>query len=197
MFTHRTAGSNPAPSAIHYGVHDVENLGQHIDFVKSQLEFQQRQAARFAKEPRRAALHEASALQFRSLLGDLIELKDWISAHPNWRAEKEKDTTPKRLALTWEEVEGLPKEVLDELSISDSDRTEFNIIAAIRALGGIASLDRIIICLFNQTGEINKRMTLNQRLYRMTQKELIHGVPGKKGVYSLEVISDEDASKIV
>jgi hypothetical protein len=104
---------------------------------------------------------------------------------------------PKRLALSWEEVEGLPEEVMKELSISESDKTEFNIIAGIEAMGGIASLDRIIVYLWKTHGDLQKRLPLNQRLYRMTQREVIYGVPGKKGVYSSAPMTDEEAEKLL
>lgn len=103
----------------------------------------------------------------------------------------------KRLALSWEEIEGLPPEVMEELSISDSDRVEFNIAAGVVALGGVASLDRIIVHLWKEFSEVHKRTTLNQRLYRMTQKEMIYSVPGRKGVYSSQPLSEEEAAALI
>lgn len=100
-------------------------------------------------------------------------------------------------SLSWDELEGLPEELVAELSISDSDKTDFNIIGLIREAGDVASLDRIILNLYKQTGEIVKRANLNARLYRMVQKEQIYSVPGKKGVYSTtkleERVEDTDA----
>lgn len=168
-------------------------LGEHISLVKEQLEFHERQAARYAADPNRSSRHQRTAERLGVLLEDLLEFQKWESANPNWATPKTVEL-PKRLALTWEEVEGLPPEVLAELSISDSDRTEFNIIAAIRAMGSVASLDRIIVHMFKEHGDLQKRLPLNQRLYRMVQKELIFSVPGKKGVYSSEPLSDAEAA---
>jgi hypothetical protein len=167
-----------------------------MGLVKEQLDFHTAQAVKFENDPKRAAKHAATASGFSSLLEDLLAFQEWEAANPNWAAG-EAASTPKRLALTWEEVEGLPPEVLAELSISDSDRSEFNIIAAIRAMGGVASLDRLIVYLYRESGELQKRSQLNQRLYRMVQKELIFSVPGKKGVYSSEPISEEEAAKLI
>jgi hypothetical protein len=172
----------------------LKDIAGHIALVKDQLEFHERQAGRFEHEPRRAEMHARTAERFRGLMADLLRLQDWQTAHPDWMTPR--SAQPRRLALTWEEIEGLPKEVLDELSISDSDRTEFNIIAAVRASGGVASLDRVIVELYKMTGEVQKRISLNQRLYRMAQKDLLHAVPGKKGVYSTDTISEEEAAKL-
>jgi hypothetical protein len=188
-------GSNPIPSITHYGVSDMKEIATHIALVKNQLEFHERQASRFEGEPRRASIHHHTAERFRELLGDLLLLQDYQISHPNWMTPQ--SDQPKRLALTWEEVEGLPSEVLAELSLSDSDRTEFAIVSAVRAVGGIASLDRIILHLYKATGELHKRIPLNQRLYRMTQKEILFPVPGKKGVYSLEPIAEEHAAALI
>jgi hypothetical protein len=122
-------------------------------------------------------------------------LQDWQTAHPNWMTASVRKA--KRLALSWEEVEGLPKEVLDELSVTEADHAEFNIASAVRALGGVAALDRIIVYLYKEFGEIQKRASLNQRLYRMTQKDMIYSVPGKKGVYSTEQLTDEEAAELI
>jgi hypothetical protein len=62
--------------------------------------------------------------------------------------------------------------------------------------GGIASLDQIIFGLYKKTKEIVKRQAMTNRLYRMGQKELIWGVPGKKGVYSNRPISDQEAASL-
>lgn len=175
----------------------MRNIDAHIDLVKSQLEFHKRQAVRFVDEPRRVTLHETTALRFQALLDELTALKEWAEAHPDWQEKTEADEIPpKRLTLSWEEIEGLPPEVLQELSISDADKTEFNIISAIRAMGGVVSLDRLIVYLWKNTKELHKRTQLNQKLYRMTQKEAIYSVPGKKGVYSTEPMTEEQATEL-
>jgi hypothetical protein len=173
----------------------MNNLFQYAEFVKGQMDFHLRQAAKFADEPRRVALHNTTAAQFRLLLEGLEAWQVWQDAHPNWQ-DIGKPALSNRLALSWDEIEGLPKELLSELSLSDSDRTEFNIISSIRELGGVASLDRLLVHIYRQSGEVMKRTALNQRLYRMVQKDLIHSVPGRKGVYSIEPMSEEEAAML-
>jgi len=134
--------------------------------------------------------------RFKSLFADLELMMNKFNENPEFLSVRSAVVAP-RLGLSWEEIHGLPQELLEELSISESDKTEFNISSLITELGGVASLDRLLVALFRQTGEITKRAALNQRLYRMVQKELIHSVPGKKGVYSIRPISEEDADKLI
>jgi len=62
--------------------------------------------------------------------------------------------------------------------------------------GGVLSLDRILIGIFKETGEIHKRDNLNQRIYRMTKRGDLYAVPSKKGVYSNYEISEEQAASL-
>ena len=102
----------------------------------------------------------------------------------------------KRIQLTYEDVQGLPEELVKELNISDTDRQEMIIEHIIAASGGVLSLDKILIELYRRTGEIHKRNTLTSRLYRMAQRGTIYNVIGKKGVYSTYEISETDAKKM-
>ncbi len=173
----------------------MNKLDQHIEFVKSQVDFQARQVTRFASDVKRSALHSNAVRKFSELLVELEEIKQWLANNPN--GLKSSSTTPtNRLSLSWEEVEGLPQELLEELSLSETDKTEFTIVSLINEMGGVTSLDRLLVALFRSSGEVTKRNALNARLYRMAQKDLIFSVPGKKGVYSTTPISEEDAAKL-
>lgn len=170
----------------------MSNLAKYIALVKGQADFHTEMAARFGAEskhpnPRRAEKHASTGKQFQELLGEME------------RAESEKATfsKPVQLSLSFDELDGLPQELLQELSFSDGDRTDYNIIRMIEDLGGIASLDRIIVGLYKQTGEINKRSTLTSRLYRMAQKGMIFPVPNKKGAYATQELTSEEVTKIL
>ncbi|MDG5489055.1 hypothetical protein NYR55_10560 [Sphingomonas sp. BGYR3] len=164
--------------------YDLEAL---TSFVNEQISFHSQlteQAARTGDD-RRAMRHQTIMKRYGELIGVLAEQK----TKPTKAAQ--------RLALTWEEVHDLPQELLKELSVSDSDKLEFQIIKTIEDLGGVASLDRLLVALYRQTGEIYQRTWLNNRLYRMCQKDMIFSVPGRKGVYSLESIDKETAAALV
>ncbi len=110
------------------------------------------------------------------------------------RAQTELDEIIRELAI-WRETASEAVRVVAERK--ESDRAEFNLVSAVRSLGGVASLDQIIVHLYTTTKEVQKRMPLSQRLYRMTQKELLHSVPGKKGVYSVAPMTEEEAAKLI
>ena len=83
------------------------------------------------------------------------------------------------------------EEVIKELNISESDRHEFFIMRIIEKLGGVASIDKIIIGAYRDNKEILERQKLNAKLYRMSSKGLIYSHPNKKGVYSIKEVKVE------
>jgi len=166
----------------------MENVEKFIAFVKSQAEFHARQSARFRHDERRFELHKGTSETFEELHVFLQEIK---------ADEIKKPISNSKLSLGWSELEDLPPELIAELSITESDKLDFSIAELIQKSGGIATLDRILVDIYRLTGEILKRQNLNARLYRMVQKELIFSVPGKKGVYSSEMLSEEDASRLI
>lgn len=169
----------------------MTDLERHIEFVNRQTEFHAGIAKRLADQgdDRRAAKHTMISEQYR-------ELSSFLEANAN-RLVNGNQTKIKRLNLTWDEVQDLPPEMIAELSVTDGDKLEFDIIQVIEDAGGAASLDRILLELYRRTGEVTKRTWLNNRLYRMVQKEAIHSVPGKKGVYSLATMDDEEAKLLI
>lgn len=92
-----------------------------------------------------------------------------------------------------EDLDGLPDELIQELSVTDGDRLDFTIYTIIEELGGIASLDQLLIALYRKTGEVHKRPNVNSRLYRLTTRggELFN-VPGKKGVYATHELTQDE-----
>ena len=174
----------------------MDNISQHIEFVKGQQAFHERQALRFAGDLRRMEQHTATAEKFKSLANDLAILEEKLAGGGAISGP----VLPGgfyRLALTRDEIEGLPEELMRELNVSDADKAEFSIVAVIDDTGGVATLDRILVALYHQSGQIMKRANLNARLYRMSQKGFIHNVPGKKGVYSTSPLTDEDITKLI
>jgi hypothetical protein len=96
-----------------------------------------------------------------------------------------------------DDINDLPPELMSELSLSETDRLEFDILEIIRSAGGFLPLDKILIGLFRRTGKVHKRPALTSRLYRMVQRERLHNVPGYKGVYSVRAMSQEDVNSVI
>lgn len=155
----------------------VETYGP---FVKDQIDYQEKQAARCAtrKEESKAKAAQGRAAMFRQLLTDLLAQEQTTKA----------DVLIDPLRLSPSDIEDLPEELLAELSLNESDKKEFLIMDIIDEVGGVASLDRILVSLYRRTGEIEKRAKMVSRLYRMTTKNVIYALPDKKGVYSTKPI---------
>ena len=189
VLAHRTVGSNPTPSAR---VHRSEPLVQTdlealAAFVNDQISFHHHLAeqAREGGDERKSTRHQTITGRYADLAMVLAD----------YRSKMRKPT--QRLALSWEEVHDLPPDLLKELSVSDGDKLEFEIIKIMEELGGVASLDRLLVALYRNSGEVYQRTWLNNRLYRMGQKDMIHSVPGRKGVYSLEPMEKDEAASLL
>ncbi len=163
-------------------------MSSFIEFVNSQLSFHERMADKLKANPKRAEKHQETAESFRKLLIYLESITNTSEQRPKKAIQ---------LSLSFEEIEGLPPELVQELSVSDGDRMDFTIMRIVEELGGIASLDRILIGIYRETGEVMKRNTLTSRVYRMGQKNLLFPVPGKKGVYSLKELTEVEVAAIL
>ena len=171
-------------------------LEKHIPFVNKQIAFQGKMAQKFKDDPFRKALHESTLEGFKTLVADLTEAGKMLNGTTLESHAKIKPVGRIRLNLTPDEIQGLPDDVLEELSISGADKTEFAILGLMEDAGGIMSLDQLIVGLYKKTGEKHKRQTLTSRLYRMAQKEQIFSVPNKKGVYSNSLVTEEEVERL-
>lgn len=169
-------------------------LNRYLELVNQQAAFHENMAAKFPAESHRAKLHKKTAEGFRSLADDIV-IADKRLDTPS-QPSRLQQSGPVQLSLSIEDIEGLPEELVRELSISGGDKVEFAILNAIEEAGGVISLDRLLIALFKKTGEINKRASITSRLHRMSNKNLIFSVPGKKGIYSTENLSAAQAMKL-
>ena len=171
-------------------------LAKHLTFVNEQTAFHDKMVEKFGQTSFRGNLHKTTADKFRALAADLENADKLLDTPPSEAPKARKGPLQLQLSLTIDDIEGLPPELIGELSLSDADKTEFAIVNAIEEAGGIISLDKILIALYKKTGEIHKRTSLYSRLNRMVSKNLIYYVSGKKGVYATEQLSAEDAIRM-
>lgn len=170
-------------------------LSKHIPFVNEQIGFHKKQVSKYCEDGRfpsayRHSLHTATLSRFEELLKDVLQADAQIDAGVNPR----QTSSQMQFQLFPEDIEGLPQELIDQLSINDADKLEFEIINIIDEAGGFLNLDKILIGLFKKTKEIHKRTQLTAKLYRMSQKHLIYAVPNKKGVYTTQEVSALDGT---
>lgn len=173
----------------------MAKIDDYLNFVKEQAAIQDRLATRYSDESYRSNRHIQAKQKFTELADYIEQIKshglqfDSSSLNRSISAQK-------RIQLTFEDIQGLPDELVKELSITDTDKQEMVIEHIIAQSGGYLSLDKIMVELYRRTGEIHKRNTLTSRLYRMAQRGMIYNVPGKKGVYSTYEIPEADARRM-
>ena len=83
------------------------------------------------------------------------------------------------------DISDLPPELRQELSLPQADELEENIHAVLVSYGGTADLDQILIGLYRRFGEVQKRRFVQNKLYRMSRKSMVFGVPHKRGHYTI------------
>lgn len=175
-----------------------EKIAEQIPFLEEQVSVQTKLAKKFGNQEYRKNLHENLANNFLQSISTLQESIQYINKLEENQANKSASSSDGiQLTLKFEEVADLPEEVRAELSLSDSDKTEYQIRSLIEELGGIASLDRLIVGIYKETGEVIKRSTITSKLYRMSQKGIVFGVPGRKGAYSIEDLTEEEAERLI
>jgi hypothetical protein len=172
----------------------VENIDAQIAFVKDQITFQNRMAAKFADQPYREGMHLKSAKTFQELLELLESIKS--SANSGDVRQGSAVDARRRIMLSLEDVKDMPPELMSELNLTDTDKQEMMIESIIADAGGILSLDKLIVELYKRTGQINKRNNIISRLYRMANRGLIYTLPSKKGLYSTYELSEQDVKRL-
>lgn len=172
----------------------MDIVRKYLPIVNHQISLQERLARKYEITPWRRDMHLQSAQQFKELADDLVVIQSRLNEVSENKTKHE--NVFRRMSLTLEDIEGLPDELMQELNISDSDKLEFTIVSIINSTGGISSLDKILVGLFKKTGDIHKRNILTSRLYRMAQKRLIFNVPNRKGFYSTDELSEQDAKRL-
>lgn len=168
-------------------------LAKHLEFVNEQIVFHEKMVSKVGATSFRGTLHKSTTDKFKALAADLENADKLLDAPQPARPQTKGQV---QLSLTIDDIAGLPEELVQELSLSDADKTEFEIVNSIEEAGGIISLDKLLISLYKRTGEVHKRNSLYSRLGRMASKNLIYYVPGKKGVYSTDQLSTEDVARM-
>lgn len=161
-------------------------IEKHLPFVKEQQNVQEKLAKKFEADSWRAERHLKSALRFKELAEDMALLES-----PN-----KKTISQGNIFLSLKDIEGLPEELIKELSFSDSDKMEFTIAGIIDEAGGVLSLDKILVGVYYKTREVIRRNVLISRLYRMAQKGMIFSVANRKGIYSTREMSEDEIKKL-
>ena len=90
----------------------------------------------------------------------------------------------KPIPASYGDLSDLPPELMKELSGVKVDDLEQQIYMIVKSGGDNVDLDAVLIELFRRFKVVQTRKFLQNKLWRMAQKELIFSVPSRKGVYS-------------
>lgn len=94
-----------------------------------------------------------------------------------------------------EDLSDLPKALLAELSVAKTDDLENQIVTVINAAGKEADIDTILIYLYRKFEVTQTRRYLQNKLWRMVQKQQLFSLPGKKGHYTTVPQEPDDPFK--
>lgn len=181
----------------------MRSIDEHIAWVNKEVEFQERRAVLTEAQGGtfKAAKHKELADNLQSILADLEAALERAKQAESAPVSSSQADTPLSTAIpdgdvtravlgnplyiTPHHLKGLPAELLAQISISETDRFEANVAYLVgSAVGSTMLLDNILIGLYLMTKETHQRQQLANKLYRMTKKGLLFGVPGKKGYYT-------------
>lgn len=97
----------------------------------------------------------------------------------------------KPVPASYGDLSDLPPELVKELTGIKVDDLEQQLFTIIKTGGGDVDLDAILIELFRRFQVVQTRKFLQNKLWRMAQKEIIYSVSGRKGVYTATKPADE------
>ncbi len=144
-------------------------MDESIDIVKGLAEGL-RSSADFAnQDEKRRALFNQRAEALESVLNELERLQELTRPIPKNVSNNLSD---------------LPPALLKELTVVKSDDLEEKLYNLIKANGDVADIDTLLITLYRRFDIQQTRRYLQNKLWRMGQKELIWSVPNKKGHYT-------------
>lgn len=149
-------------------------------FVKDQEAFHLRTAEKFIGDPRRASKHNNYAAQFR----ELAQRVQFAIDNPATDTPKVDNDPPSFLRIG--NMEDLPKELREQIKISDSDKLDMDIIEAIDSFGGVAAIDEVLVALWRKSGKVHERDYIARKIYRLTRNKMIVSVK-RKGYFSTDL----------
>ena len=139
-------------------------MSEHVESVKRVAAYLRENAERRRSDPVHDVLMSyASSLE--AAAGHMVTLEGLTSALPPDLGN----------------IHDLPKELLEELSVSKTDELEDQLVTVINAYGGEASLDQILVGLYRKFKVMQKRRFIQNKLYRMP---MVWSVDGRKGYYT-------------
>ena len=150
---------------------------------------------RFEKTLERTDLSEQTRLHYSAVRDAFRDALVYVEALEEKIAGLEAKLKP--LPARLGDLSDLPPELIAELSTPRGDELENQIVVVLQAYGGTADLDRILVGLFRKYKIIQKRRFLQNKVWRMCNKEMLWSIRGKKGVYTIVEPEEDEKEKIL
>lgn len=165
---------------------------EEVEFVKSQIAHHTR-SIRYhesRKDEPKARRHRGILKRFEELLTKIEAINQEYPDHPNGKVTIRRiEAIGNRLG----NLDDLPEEIRNQLVSVQYDELETQILEVINErYGGIATIDEILVGLWREHNDVHPRDVLANKIYRMTRKEYLHSVAGRKGVYATQPVEDAE-----
>lgn len=168
-------------------------VDEEIEFVKSQIEHHKRTITFYQdrrNDPAKAARHRGILRRFEELLPKMVKIAE-LGDIPDLEV-----TEVKKIGSRFGDLSDLPDELKTQLVSIQYDALEQQIIDTVNDnFDHIASIDEILVSLWRSHGDLHQRDIIANKIYRMTRKEQLYSVPGRKGVYSTIEVELADVEK--
>jgi len=92
----------------------------------------------------------------------------------------------KCVMITKKDLDGLPIDVIEKLSLSLEDKIKMSLLDIFEEQNCQIDINHLIIDLYRKSEIVIERAKINNILYRMTKEGLISSIKGKKGVFELQ-----------
>ncbi|NPV76246.1 MAG: hypothetical protein HPY59_07695 [Anaerolineae bacterium] len=157
-------------------------VSEHLKFLKSRQSFQERQMRKLQKSsPSAAAKHGESADGFAKIVR---WFEDYLTNPPSAPISVSETTDTESLfSLNPLELDALPEEFRSEISISEGDIQDAQVVELFRIANRPLDLNEILIGCWRKFNVQHKRNQLTARLYRLVKRGQLHVVG--KGTYAL------------
>ena len=158
-------------------------VDEEIDFVKSQISHHSRSIDFFRSkgDGDKERRHTGILRRFNDILPKMEKIKD----APN-QPTLVQAVYDKKIGNRLGDIMDLPEEVRNQLVSGQFDAVESQILQVVKqSFNGVATIDEIFVGMYRTTGEVMQREALANKIYRMTRKEVLFSVEGRKGVYSI------------
>lgn len=158
-------------------------VDEEIDFVKSQIQHHKRSVEHFRtkRDDTKMRRHIGILRRFEEILPKMEAANQPGSVSLGMSLDNSK--IGNRLG----DVMDLPEEMRAQLVSVQFDEAEMQIINLVRdKFDGVATIDEIFVGLYREHQVSSPRDALANKIYRMTRKELLFSVSGRKGVYTTQ-----------